>query len=449
LIEQSTLENEILNTVRQAKEAATTLAGCSADQRQQALAKAAAFIHEQTDTILSANQDDLSKAEALARAGELSPASVSRLRLDARRIAAIANGITQVASLPDPLSQTTLATELDTGLNLYRVTCPIGLIAVIFESRPDALPQIASLCIKTGNAVILKGGAEALSTNRILFDCMERAATAAGLPAKILTLLESREAIQVLLTADRFVDLVIPRGSNQLVRHIQSHTRIPVLGHADGLCHLYIDQHADLAKAVKIAVDSKVQYPAACNAVETLLVHKQAAEPFLRASVPALEAQGVELRMHDNVVQYLSPADRDNYLRATEQDWSTEYCELILSIKVVESLDEAIAHINQFGSHHTDAIVTEDESTWRKFFAEVDSAGVYRNASTRFADGYRYGFGAEVGISTTKLHPRGPVGMEGLITYKYRLEGAGHIVADYSGENAKPFKHRPLDRPGQ
>jgi glutamate-5-semialdehyde dehydrogenase len=318
------------------------------------------------------------------------------------------------------------------------------VVAVIFESRPDALPQISALCLKSGNAVILKGGKEAKQTNRQLFRCMQEGCVKAGLPPECLILLESRQAVETLLQADRYIDLVVPRGSNDLVRHIQNSTRIPVLGHADGLCHLYVDKTADVDKAVAVAVDSKVQYPAACNAIETLLVHEDIARQFLEQLLPRLIEHGVELRLDDAALDVISDDGRGKIRRASDTDWSSEYCDLILSVKLVPSIERAIEHINQFGSHHTDAIVSEDESAFDLFFKQVDSAGVFWNASTRFADGFRYGFGAEVGISTGKLHPRGPVGLDGLVTYKYKVAGNGHIVADYVGGKAKQFSHKPL-----
>jgi glutamate-5-semialdehyde dehydrogenase len=323
---------------------------------------------------------------------------------------------------------------------LQRVTCPIGLIGVIFEARPDALPQIASLCLKSGDGVILKGGAEAEHSNRILFQCLKKAAEKAGLPGECLVLLESRSDVNELLKAERFVDLVIPRGSNSLVRFIQDNTRIPVLGHAEGICHVYVDDSANIEKAVSIICDAKVQYPSACNAVETILVHETIAPKLMPLVAKALTERKVSMRGDSattKLVGEISPA--------TEEDWSTEYGDLIIAIKIVKDIDEAIEHINEYGSGHTDTMVGEDHKKFDKFFAQVNSAGVYLNASTRFADGFRYGFGAEVGISTAKQHPRGPVGIEGLVTYKYKLIGDGHIVADYVGSKAKQFSHRDLN----
>jgi len=312
------------------------------------------------------------------------------------------------------------------------------VIGVIFESRPDALVQIASLCIKSGNAVLLKGGREAKASNRALFDTIVEAVSAAGVPSDALALFEEREDVDALLAADGLVDLIVPRGSNALVRSIQERTSIPVLGHAEGLCHVYVDESADLDKALGIVVDAKTSYPSACNSVETLLVHEGVAEAFLPRVVDALSPMGVELR-GDEIARRIAPLTP-----TSAEDWDTEYCDLVLSVHVVESLDEAVDFINTHGSAHTDAIVTDDDAAWERFFAEVDAAGVYRNASTRFADGYRYGFGAELGISTGKLHPRGPVGLAGLVTYKYKLVGDGHVSTDYTGPRARRFSHRNL-----
>src|SRR5205085_5631839 len=306
----------------------------------------------------------------------------------------------------------------------------------------DALVQITALCFKSGNAVLLKGGREAEHSNRALFEIIQAAAASAALPGDAMALLERREDVNEMLKAEGLVDLIIPRGSNALVRFVQENTNVPVLGHADGLCHVYVDRAADLEKALAITADAKLSYPAACNAVETLLVHADVAREFLPAMTERLRAGGVEVRADRRSRAALGAVKVTD---ATEEDWRTEYCDLILSVKVVDTLDEAIAHVNAYGSRHTEAIITEDAAAFERFFAEVDAAGVYWNASTRFADGFRYGFGAEVGISTAKLHPRGPVGLEGLVTYKYKLVGAGHTVTDYTGQNARQFTHRRID----
>jgi glutamate-5-semialdehyde dehydrogenase len=329
---------------------------------------------------------------------------------------------------------------MDEGLELYKVSCPIGVIGVVFESRPDALVQISSLCLKSGNAVLLKGGSEAAETNRILADIIDRASVQAGIPAGWLGLLETRADVADMLGMDNYIDLIVPRGSNEFVRHIMENTNIPVLGHADGICHVYVDSQADLDMAVRIAVDSKCQYVAVCNAAETLLVHKDIGSVFLPQLKVALEEKGVEIRGCEKTLQIIDVTP------ATEEDWQTEYLDLILAVKIVDSLDEAIDHINRYGSGHTDVIVTSDKTRSIKFMDHVDSAGVFVNCSSRFADGFRYGLGAEVGISTNKIHARGPVGLEGLVIYKWRLVGKGQLVADYSGKDARAFTHRRLEK---
>ncbi len=326
--------------------------------------------------------------------------------------------------------------ELDEGLILKRITCPVGVVGIIFEARPDALIQITSLAIKSGNGVILKGGKEAIRSCETLVKVIHQALSATAIDPAAVQLLTTREETIALLQLDEYIDLIIPRGSNSFVRFVQENTRIPVLGHADGICHLYIDQAADIQKAVDITVDAKTQYPAVCNAIETLLVDSSIAPTFLPLATAALQKRHVELRGDEQTRAIVDMA------AATEADWSTEYSDLILSIKVVDSLEDAINHINTYGSRHTDAIVTEDQVIADTFLAQVDSANVFHNCSTRFADGFRYGFGAEVGISTQKMPPRGPVGLEGLVTYKYKVTGNGHIAANYVGENAKPFTHR-------
>jgi glutamate-5-semialdehyde dehydrogenase len=430
-----------MELARKAKSASGVLARRTTEEKNRALERIAERLGERSAEILAANRLDLEAARPQVESGELAYALFRRLKLDEAKLADILAGLKQVAALEDPVGKITLATELDEGLHLYRVNCPLGVIGVIFESRPDALVQIAALCLKSGNSVLLKGGREAEHSNRALFAAIQSAAVEAGLPADALALLESREDVNALLEADGLVDLIIPRGSNSLVRFVQENTNIPVLGHAEGICHIYVDSAADLQKALAITVDAKVSYPAACNAVETLLVHERVARRFLPPVIDALQQAGVEVRCDEPLVNQLH---LEGLSAATDEDWRTEYSDLILSVKAVASLDEAIAHINEYGSHHTDSIITEDAAAFDQFFAGVNSAGVYCNASPRFADGFRYGFGAEVGISTGSLHPRGPVGLEGLVTYKYKLVGEGHIVADYSGRDAKPFTHKRI-----
>ncbi len=431
----------ILDLAERAKRAANAIAVMSNDERNEALLAIAGEIATHEREILAANQRDLSNAATLLSQGKLTQALVDRLKLDSNKLSSVVAGIRQIAKMPDPIGKIDLARELDTDLELQRITCPIGLIGVIFEARPDALPQIASLCLKSANGIILKGGAEAEHSNRVLFDCLKQAAVRAGVPGDALVLLESRADVSELLKADRFVDLIIPRGSSALVRHIQDNTHIPVLGHAEGVCHVYVDASADLMKAVSIICDAKAQYPSACNAAETILIHKSLASRLMPKLSKSLAEAGVSMRCD---AQALTMVGDNPSALATEADWSTEYGDLIVSIKIVEDIDQAIEHINHYGSGHTDAMIGEDTNAFDKFFAQVNSAGVYLNASTRFADGFRYGFGAEVGISTSKQHPRGPVGIEGLVTYKYKLIGNGHVVADYAGADAKQFTHRDL-----
>jgi len=372
-----------------------------------------AALGKNAKAIFAANERDLSEAK-----GSLAEPLYKRLILNESKLRDVVDGITQIAKMEDPVGKVIEETELDEGLILRKVRTSIGVIAAIFESRPDVVPQIAALAIRSGNAVLLKGGREAAHTNDALGDAIRDALARHGVQDAV-QLVSTREEIAEFLKMDDLISLVIPRGSNEMVRTIQQSTKIPVLGHADGICHVYIDEFADVDKAIRIALDSKAQYPAVCNAAETLLVHSRFAgrEKVLEA----LTAAGVELR---------------------DSGFGSEYLDYIMNVKIVSGLDEAIDHIHRFGSAHTDSIVTENEENARRFLNEVDSAGVFWNASTRFADGYRYGFGAEVGISTNKTHARGPVGVDGLLIYKYHLIGNGHIVATYTGENAKPFRHK-------
>lgn len=432
----------IIEAARRARASLLPLARMSAEEKNRALISVARRMEESAEAIFAANREDLERARPLVESGEMSEALYRRLKLDEAKLKDIVSGIAQVAALEDPVGQVTLATELDEDLRLYRVSCPIGVIGVIFESRPDALTQIASLALKSGNAVLLKGGREAEQSNRVLFDIFHQAAAVAGVTSGALALLESREDVDALLRAESYVDLIIPRGSNALVRYIQQNTAIPVLGHAEGICHIYVDEAADLDKALDISLDAKAQYPSACNAVETILVHCAVAPAFLPRVVESLKDKGVSVRCDDRAIDEFGITGTE---RASDEDWQTEYCDMIVSIKVVDSIRQAIDHINEFGSHHTDAIITEDDAAFDHFFIGVDSAGVFLNASTRFADGYRYGFGAEVGISTGKLHPRGPVGLDGLMTYKYKLVGAGHTVSRYSGPDARKFSHTKIE----
>ncbi|WP_411876002.1 glutamate-5-semialdehyde dehydrogenase [Vulcanococcus limneticus] len=424
---------ELLQRAAGVRRAAMALGQCSDQQRRKALLAMATALEAHAEAIVAANRADL---EAAAADG-LAQALVARLKLDHVKLAGAIEGVRQLAALADPLGQRQLHTELDAGLVLERVSVPLGVVGVIFEARPDAVVQIASLAIRSGNGAILKGGREAARSCAAILAALQQGLSGTAVSPEALALLTSREESLALLKLDGLVDLIIPRGSNALVRFIQDHTRIPVLGHADGICHLYVDQDVDIPQAVRIAVDAKTQYPAACNAIETLLVHRAVAPAFLAAAIPALTAAGVELR-GDAAAQALGIAGG-----ATEDDWRTEYSDLILAVKVVDDLEEALAHIARYGSRHTDAIATRDDAIAERFLRAVDSAGVYRNCSTRFADGFRYGFGAEVGISTQTLPPRGPVGLEGLVTYRYRLRGEGHIAADYAS-GQRQFSHRAL-----
>ncbi len=432
--------SDIDHICRAARTAALALAPLGEEARNRALAATAHAIEANAREILDANERDVSDARPLVESGEMSAPLLRRLELSARKVAQIAEGVRAVAALPDPVGVARMATLLDEDLTLRRVTCPLGVVAAVFESRPDALVQIASLCLKSGNAAILKGGREAAHTNRCLADLVRRAASSAGeVPADALQLVEAREEVQALLARDDAVDLLIPRGSNEFVRYIKEHSSIPVLGHADGVCHLYVDESADEAMAVRIAVDAKTQYPAVCNAIETLLVHEARAQTCLPALAGALGAKGVSIRGCAATCAILPDAQA-----ASEEDWGTEYLDTVISVRVVESLGAAIDHVNRYGSRHTEAIVARDEAAARTFLARVDAASVMWNASTRLADGFRYGLGAEVGIATDKIHARGPVGLEGLVTYKYHLTGNGHLVSDYEGEGARAFLHKPL-----
>ncbi len=417
------------------RQAARQLAVLPTEAKNQAIEAIAQALEAATPEILAANAADCKAAEAEGIAKPL----YNRLKLDETKLKAAIDGVRDVGKLSDPVGTVQMHRELDEGLILKRITCPVGVLGVIFEARPDALIQITTLAIKSGNGVILKGGKEAIRSCETLTRVIHQALSATAVDPAAVRLLTTREETIALLQLDEYIDLIIPRGSNSFVRFVQENTRIPVLGHADGICHLYIDRAADLQKAVDITVDAKTQYSAVCNAIETLLVHSSLAPTFLPLSAAALQKRNVELRGDEPTCEILKDISA-----ATEDDWSTEYNDLIVSIKVVDSLEEAIDHINTYGSRHTDAIVTEDQAIADIFLAQVDSANVFHNCSTRFADGFRYGFGAEVGISTQKMPPRGPVGLEGLVTYKYQVTGNGHVVSTYAGEHAKPFTHRDV-----
>lgn len=416
------------------KLASPLLSASSLETRNKALALIRESLNAHKEEIFEANRKDLALAEETGV-----PAPVKkRLKFDEAKLSDVTEELTGLMALPDPLRNITLARELDQGLTLYRVTCPIGVIGVIFEARPDALVQISSLCLKSGNCTILKGGKETTWTNRVLFSLIHQAAIDAGLPENCLLQAEQHNEIDELLECHDTVDLLIPRGSNAFVQYIMNHTNIPVLGHADGVCHIYVDKEYDKETAIPLIVDAKTQYPAACNAVETVLIHRDVAKDLLPDLAKALKDAGVKLRGTEEVNE-ITPVE----IIPESESFHHEYVDLIIALKIVGGVDEAINHINTYGSHHTDCILTQNAETAEKFMTLVDSANVYQNASTRFADGFRYGFGAEVGISTSKIHARGPVGLEGLLSYKYKLFGHGDIVGDYAS-GKKHFIHKDL-----
>ncbi|OPX88683.1 MAG: Gamma-glutamyl phosphate reductase [Pelotomaculum sp. PtaB.Bin104] len=426
---------EMNEIARQVKEASIQLAAARTDVKNSALAQIAKSLFDRQNEILEANQADLIRSEK----ENLSEPLLKRLKFDEAKIADVVDGINSLINLEDPVGRTLLATELDQGLELYKTTCPIGAIGVIFESRPDALVQISTLCLKSGNGVLLKGGSEAKETNRILVDIIMKATAESGIPANWIKLLETRSEVGSMLKMDNYIDLIIPRGSNDFVRYIMDNSRIPVMGHADGICHCYVDKEADLQMAIRIVVDAKAQYVAVCNATETLLVHENIAAELLPKLKEALDQKQVDIVGCIRTQKIIPVAP------ATEEDWKTEYLDYKLSVKIVDHLDDAINHINKYGSGHTDTIISGSSVRAARFMDLVDSGNVFWNCSTRFSDGFRYGFGAEVGISTSKIHARGPVGLDGLVIYKYKLIGSGHIVAEYANRE-KTFKHKSIQK---
>ena len=429
---------DVVSEIRKAKAASVAMSVLPSAAKDSALEAMAAALDSNREKILEANSKDMAAAEAMLKSGGITGSMLKRLKIDGAKIDGMIAGIRDVIKLKDPAGEVMSSLDLDEGLTLYQIRCPIGMLGVIFESRPDVVPQIMSLCLKSGNSVAFKGGREALESIRSLFGILRDAAVSAGIPGEAFVLMESGSDIGSILGMHEYIDLLIPRGSNEFVRYIQEHTKIPVLGHAAGICHVYVDSECDMDMAVEVALDSKAQYPAVCNAAETLLVDSSAAERFLPKMAEAFSAAGVEIRGDADVCRILPSA-----VPASEKDWDTEYGDLIISVGTVDSLQEAIDFINAHGSHHTDAIVTSNMAKAAAFAKGVDSADVFVNASTRFADGYRFGKGAEVGISTNKIHSRGPVGMEGLMIYKYVLVGNGQVVKDYVGKDAKPFIHGP------
>ncbi len=428
---------EVNELAHQAARAKHNLAVLGSEAKNQALSDIASALMDRRSEIESVNQADIDRSQA-----ENLPAPlITRLRFDRQKILEAVAGIRHLIKLPEPVGTTLRATEMSPGLELYQVSCPIGVIGVIFESRPDALVQISSLCLKSGNAVLLKGGTEASETNQLLTRIIHDAGVNAGTPAGWLGLLTSRTQVRTMLALAEYIDLIIPRGGNAFVQHIMRNTTIPVLGHADGVCHVYIDRTADLEMAFKVTMDSKCQYVSVCNAAETLLVHRDVAARFLPKIRDGLTAKGVEIRGCPGTAAVIRVKN------AAPEDWRAEYLDLIISIRVVESLDQAVKHINHYGSGHTDVIVCNDRDRGRRFMDLVDSADVFVNCSSRFSDGFRYGLGAEVGISTNKIHARGPVGLEGLLIHKWKLIGNGHLVSDFTGKDARPFTHKKINTP--
>ncbi len=422
-----------------AKLASYTLAALHSETKNKALSAIANKIESNKELILAENTKDLDSAKLLLENGEITQSTYNRLKLDENKMRDMVQGIRDVKRLEDPVNQKTWAMGLDTGLDLYRVSCPIGVIGVIFEARPDVVPQISALAIKSANAVLLKGGKEAYNTNVILAKLINEAlAEIPEFPQNVINLIFSREDVAQMLTMDKYIDLIIPRGGNALVQYIKNNTKIPVMGHADGICHIYIDEDADLNIAADICIDAKTQYPSACNAVETILIHEKHLINYLPELVKKMQDTGVTVKGCERCREFIHDIEI-----ATKEDWATEYGEKTVSIKAVKDLFDAIAHINVYGSGHTDCIISEDKQSIETFMNLVDSAGVFANVSTRFADGFRYGLGAEVGISTSKTHARGPVGLEGLVIYKYKMYGSGQIVAPYA-EGKKTFIHQRI-----
>ncbi len=417
--------NTMMEATRAMKADSYKMAALSCQARNDILQGVKEALLQNAASIFEANAKDLANAKTSGIAASV----IKRLKFDEGKLKDVTAGIEQLIALPDPIGKLQLNRQLDQGLVLKRVSCPIGVIGIIFEARPDAMVQISSLCIKSGNCAVLKGGKETANTNKVLFDLIYKAAVENGAPDNCLIQAQGHNEIDELLACNKYVDLLIPRGSNGFVQYIMNNTKIPVMGHADGICHTYIDKDADMDKALRIIVDAKTQYTAACNATETLLVDKALGKDKLAQLATALLDAGVSLHGDEQVRKLLSQL---TVADMPEASYATEYLDMAISIKLVDGVDEAIDHINTYGSHHTDCIVTENDETAERFMALVDSAGCYLNASTRFADGFRYGFGAEVGISTSKIHARGPVGLEGLTTYKYKLYGDGSIVGEYA-----------------
>lgn len=417
------MDFDFIEIAKNAKIASLKVAELDTNIKNQALENIAQMLEEHKSEIFEANAQDLEEAKTLVETGEISQSAYNRLKLDENKMRDMIQGVKDIANLDDPIGKVLLKRQLDEDLILKKISCPIGVLGIIFEARPDVISQISSLAIKSSNAVILKGGKESKNTNKKILAVINSALEKTnGFPQNVIQQVFSREDVAQMLKCDQYINLIIPRGGNNLVKYIKSNTSIPVLGHASGICHIFVDKSADINMASKIVVDAKTQYPSACNAVETLLIHKD----FPKKDELLASLQLNEIKLVPN-----------------PESWETEYGETTLSVKTVNSLEEAIEHINTYGSGHTDSIITNDLTNAEKFMNNVDSAGVYFNASTRFADGFRYGFGAEVGISTNKTHARGPVGLEGLTIYKYKLYGNGQIVDDYA-KGKKSFHHKDL-----
>lgn len=412
-----------IEIAKAAKDASLKIADLKTEIKNIALNKIADMFEIHKAEIFEANKEDLSEAESLVANGELTKSTFNRLKLDENKMRDMIQGVRDIANLDDPIGKNLFVRELDDGLTLSKVSCPIGVLGIIFEARPDVISQISSLAIKSSNAVILKGGKESKNTNKKILEVINEALSQVPeFPKNVVQQVFSRDDVAQMLKCDNYINLIIPRGGNNLVKYIKANTSIPVLGHASGICHIFVDKSADIDMASRVIIDAKTQYPSACNAVETLLIHKD---------FPKTDELLASLQLSE--IKLVSEPD----------SWSIEYGDKILSYKFVNSIDEAIEHINTYGSGHTDSIITKDVDNAEKFMNKVDSAGVYFNASTRFADGFRYGFGAEVGISTNKTHARGPVGLEGLTIYKYKLYGNGQIVDEYV-KGKKHFHHKDL-----
>lgn len=416
-------ESDFEELAKKSKKASKELLNLSTDIKNKTLLQIAQYLDSNRDEIFKANKLDLKTAEESLKNGELTQSVYNRLKLDENKMRDMIQGIIDIYELDDPIGKVLLQRSLDTGLILTKKSCPIGVLGVIFEARPDVISQISALAIKSSNAVILKGGKESKNTNIAIMDIIKNALDSVdNFPKNVLTQVFTRDDVAEMLKQDKYIDLIIPRGGNKLVKFVKENTKIPVLGHADGICHIFVDESADYNKTRNIIIDSKTQYPSACNSVETLLIHEKFAQK-------------------EELLNELKKADIE--LIFTPESWHKEYSDKILAVKTVKSLEKAIEHINEFSSGHTDSIITESRENAEIFMNTVDSAGVYHNVSTRFADGFRYGFGAEVGISTNKTHARGPVGLEGLTIYKYTLQGNGDIVKDYV-EGKKKFNHKDL-----